>query len=117
MQETEGTSSAMVDSAAEAESSRLGNALVELETEGIAYGDLALTITLHGELEQTETAGRRHPPHLCGARRQGDPGRLRPARHLVLPTTGAAEKAAGPIRLCFGGRGGLHGSDIRAADR
>ena len=54
MQETEGTSSAMVDSAAEAESSRLGNALVELETEGIAYGDLALTITLHGELEQTE---------------------------------------------------------------
>ena len=54
MQETEGTSSAMVDSAAEAESSRLGNALVELETEGIAYGDLALTISLHGELEQTE---------------------------------------------------------------
>ena len=54
MQETEGTSSAMVDSAAEAESNRLGNALVELETEGIAYGDLALTISLHGELEQTE---------------------------------------------------------------
>ena len=54
MQETEGTSSAMVDSAAEAESSRLGNALVELETEGIAYGDLALTISLHGDLEQTE---------------------------------------------------------------
>ena len=54
MQETEGTSSAMVDSAAEAESSRLGNALVELETDGIAYGDLALTISLHGELNQTE---------------------------------------------------------------
>ena len=54
MQETEGTSSAMVDSAADAESSRLGNALVELETEGIAYGDLALTISLHGDLEQTE---------------------------------------------------------------
>ena len=54
VQETEGTSSAMVDSAADAESSRLGDALVELETEGIAYGDLALTIALHGELEQTE---------------------------------------------------------------
>ena len=54
MQETEGTSSAMVDSAADAASSRLGNALVELEADGIAYGDLALTITLHGELEQTE---------------------------------------------------------------
>ena len=36
----------MVDSAADAESSRLGNALVELETEGIAYGDLSLTISL-----------------------------------------------------------------------
>ena len=54
MQETEGTSAAMVDSAAEAESSRLGNALVELETEGIAYGDLALTISLHGEVAQSE---------------------------------------------------------------
>ena len=54
MQETEGTSSAMVDSAADVESSRLGNALVELETDGIAYGDLALTITVHGDLDQTE---------------------------------------------------------------
>ena len=36
------------------ESGRLGDALVELETEGVAYGDLALTIALHGELEQTE---------------------------------------------------------------
>ena len=54
VQETEGTASAMVDSAAEVESDRLGNALVELETQGIAYGDLALTIALHGELEQIE---------------------------------------------------------------
>ena len=54
VQETEGTASAMVDSAAEVESGRLGHALVELETEGIAYGDMALTIALHGELEQTE---------------------------------------------------------------
>ena len=54
VQETEGTASAMVDSAADVESGRLGNALVELETEGIAYGDLALTIALHGDLAQTE---------------------------------------------------------------
>ena len=54
MQETEGTSSAMVDSAADAASSRLGNALVELEADGIAYGDLALTISLHGEVAQSE---------------------------------------------------------------
>ena len=36
------------------ESDRLGNALVELETQGIAYGDLALTIALHGDLTHIE---------------------------------------------------------------
>ena len=55
MQETEGTATAMVDTAAEAESDRLGDALVELETEGIAYGDLALTVALHGPLSVTES--------------------------------------------------------------
>ena len=54
VQETEGSAAAMVDSAAAAESDRLGNALVELETDGIAYGDLSLTIAIHGDLEQTE---------------------------------------------------------------
>ena len=54
VQETEGTASTMVDSAADVESGRLGDALVELETEGVAYGDLALTIALHGDLAQTE---------------------------------------------------------------
>ena len=54
VQETEGTATAMVDTAAEAESERLGDALVELETDGIAYGDLALTVALHGPLSLTE---------------------------------------------------------------
>ena len=54
VQETEGTASAMVDSAADVESARLGDALVELETQGIAYGDLALTIALHGDLAHIE---------------------------------------------------------------
>ena len=54
VQDAEGTTNAMVDTAAEAESSRLGSALVELEADGIAYGDLALTVALHGELAQTE---------------------------------------------------------------
>ena len=44
----------MVDSAAAAESDRLGDALVELETDGIAYGDLSLTVALHGPLERSE---------------------------------------------------------------
>ena len=55
VQETEGTATAMVDTAAEAESERLGDALVELETDGIAYGDLALTVALHGPLSLTES--------------------------------------------------------------
>ena len=54
VQETEGTASAMVDTAAAAESDRLGDALVELETDGIAYGDLALTVAIHGPLPETE---------------------------------------------------------------
>ena len=45
----------MVDTAAAAESDRLGDALVELETEGVAYGDLALTIAIHGPLEHTDS--------------------------------------------------------------
>ena len=55
VQETEGSAAAMVDTAAAAESDRLGDALVELETEGVAYGDLALTIAIHGPLEHSES--------------------------------------------------------------
>ena len=54
MQETEGTTAAMADSAAEVESDRLGDALVELETDGISYGELSLTVALHGALDRTE---------------------------------------------------------------
>ena len=54
VQETEGTSAAMEDSAAGAEADRLSRALVELETDGIAYGDVSLTIALHGELAESE---------------------------------------------------------------
>ena len=54
VQETEGTTSAMLDSAADVESSRLGGALVELEANGVAYGDVALTVALHGELRKIE---------------------------------------------------------------
>ena len=52
-QETQGTAAAMVDSAAAAESDRLGGALVELEADGVAYGEASLTIGLHGELAET----------------------------------------------------------------
>ena len=54
MQETEGTAVAMEDSAAAAESGRLSNALVELETDGVAYGTVSLSIALHGDLTETE---------------------------------------------------------------
>ena len=54
VQETEGTTAAMEDSAAGAESERLSRALIELETDGIAYGDLSLSVALHGELAESE---------------------------------------------------------------
>ena len=54
MQETDGTGSAMVDATADAESSRLSSALVELEADGVAYGDLSLTVALHGPLRDIE---------------------------------------------------------------
>ncbi len=52
--ETEGTAAAMVDSAAAAESGRLGDALIELEADGVGYGEAALTVALHGDLARTE---------------------------------------------------------------
>ena len=53
-QDAQGTAAAMVDSAAAAESDRLGAALVELEADGVAYGEASLTVALHGELEDIE---------------------------------------------------------------
>ena len=117
VQETEGTASAMVDSAADVESGRLGNALVELETEGVAYGDLALTIALHGDLEQTERLDgdvlRIFAAHDAKAIREG----VRPAPRVVLPTAGATAQATSPIRVRVGGRGGMPGADLRPACR
>ncbi len=54
VQETEGTAAAMVDSAAAVESDRLGGALVELEADGVGYGEAALTVALHGDLGEIE---------------------------------------------------------------
>ena len=54
VQETEGSAVAMEDSVASAESDRLSKALVELETDGIAYGDISLSIALHGALADIE---------------------------------------------------------------
>ena len=60
MQETDGTSSAMVDATADEEASRLASALVELEADGVAYGDISLTIAVHGELDEIEE----HDPEI-----------------------------------------------------
>ena len=56
VQETEGTAAAMVDSAAATESDRLGEALVELEADGVSYGEATLTVALHGELGKHRAA-------------------------------------------------------------
>ena len=55
VQEKEGTAAAMEDAAASVEAARAGQALVELETEGVAYGDVSLSVAIRGgddELEQ-----------------------------------------------------------------
>ena len=44
---TEGTEAALVDSAAAAESAVLGEALVELQSEGIPWGELAASLSVH----------------------------------------------------------------------
>ena len=48
MQEKEGTSAAMEDAAATIEADRAGAALVELEADGIAYGEVVLSIVIPG---------------------------------------------------------------------
>ena len=114
VQETEGSAAAMVDTAAAAESDRLGDALVELETDGVAYGDLALTIAIHGPIEHSESL-------------DGDIRRIFAAQDAKVIREGygqlpawfsriarATPAAAGPIRVCLGRCRRLHGPDLRA---
>ena len=74
----------MVDTAAAAESDRLGDALVELETDGVAYGDLALTIAIHGPLEHSDSLDGDIRRIFASSRREGDPRGIRAASRLVL---------------------------------
>ena len=57
MQEKEGTTAALEDAAASIEARRAGDALVELETEGVSYGDVALSVAVRGSSEQLEQWG------------------------------------------------------------
>ena len=101
--------------AAAAESDRLGDALVELETDGIAYGDFALTVAIHGPLSVTERLDgdirRIFTSHDAKVIREGY-GQL-PAWFSRMPAQPRRRQV--PLRVCISGRGGLHGSDLRAA--
>ena len=57
MQEKEGTSAAMEDAAATVEANRAGQALVELETEGVAYGGVSLSVAIRGPASRLEEWG------------------------------------------------------------
>jgi type IV secretion system protein VirB4 len=57
MQEKEGTGAAMEDAAASMEAERAGAALVELETDGVAYGDVALSVVIRGSAERLDQWG------------------------------------------------------------
>ena len=117
VQETEGSAAAMVDTAAAAESDRLGDALVELETDGVAYGDLALTIAIHGPLEHSESLDgdirRIFASHDAKVIREG----IRPTPRLVFADARATPEAASPIRVCLSRCGRLHGPDFWASCR
>ncbi len=56
----EGTDAALLDSAAAAESAALGDALVELQSEGIPWGELAASLSVHAptlrELEELDSS-------------------------------------------------------------
>ena len=54
MRDTQGTSEAMLDESADREAGRLAGELVELESEGMPFGELSLSLTLHGHLERIE---------------------------------------------------------------
>ena len=57
MQEKEGTTAAIEDASATIEADRMGKALVELETDGVAYGDVALSVAIRGKPERLEQWG------------------------------------------------------------
>jgi type IV secretion system protein VirB4 len=53
LQQKESTDAALADNAADTEAEHLGDALVELQSDGVSYGDIALTISLHGDLAES----------------------------------------------------------------
>ena len=117
MQETQGTAAAMTDTAAEAESSRLGSALVELEADGVSYGSITCTVTLHGDyhqIDQLDAEVRRiFNTYDAKVIREG----LRPTPRLVLPPARPAARAQRPQRLCLRRAVLLPGSDLRIFGR
>ena len=57
LQEKEGTTAAMEDSAATIEADRAGAALIELETDGVGYGDVALSVVIGGTADKLDQWG------------------------------------------------------------
>ena len=115
VQETQGTAAAMVDSAAAAESDRLGGALVELEADGVAYGEASLTVALHGELSEIERLDgdvrRLFAAHDAKAVREGY-GQL-PVWFSRLPAQPRKRQVRNGVRL--GRARGVPGARVRAA--
>ena len=107
MQEKEGTAAALEDAAASIEANRAGAALVELETEGVSYGDVALSVAVRGSAEQLEQWGADIQRCVRRAGREGGARVLRAARRLVRAAAGAARVAAAAARVRLGGGGGV----------
>ena len=117
MQEKEGTAAALEDAAASIEARRAGEALVELETEGVAYGDVALSVAVRGTAEHLEQWGADIQRGLRRAGRQDGAGVLRAARGLVRAAAGTTGVAAAKAGLRLGGRHGVSCAAVRSAAR
>ena len=66
-QDQQGTDLAMEDKAATSEAHRLGAASVELETDGMPYGELSVGFAIHGGLRDVETRAAEAAGLLAGA--------------------------------------------------
>ena len=115
---TEGTEAALLDSAAAAEASALGDALVELQNEGIPWGELSASLSVHAP----SVAGTRGARFLCredlrGPRHQDPAGRLRAVERLVRAAARAGPRPAVAEDAGIGGNGALLRRDLRSRTR
>ena len=114
----EGTDAALLDSAAAAESEALGDALVELQSEGIPWGELSASLSVHAptlrELEELDSSVVRI---FAGRDIKILQGRLRAVERLVRAAAGAGRRPAATQDAGIGRNGALLRLDLLTRSR